>query len=65
MGVRQKYKKKPTSFITAVQLDLDTEDLLTTSGVASRFARGAIGLSIITAGRTRSRKKRSPRLTNL
>jgi hypothetical protein len=25
MGVRQKYKKKPTSFITAVQLDLDTE----------------------------------------
>ena len=25
MGVRRKYKKKPTSFITAVQLDLDTE----------------------------------------
>ena len=25
MGVRQKYKKKPTAFITAVQLDLDTE----------------------------------------
>jgi hypothetical protein len=25
VGVRRKYKKKPTSFITAVQLDLDTE----------------------------------------
>jgi hypothetical protein len=25
MGVRKKYKKKPSSFITAVQLDLDTE----------------------------------------
>ena len=25
MGVRRKYKKKPTSFVTAVQLDLDTE----------------------------------------
>ena len=25
MVARQKYKKKPTSFITAVQLDLDTE----------------------------------------
>jgi hypothetical protein len=27
MGVRRKYKKKSTSFITAVQLDLDTEGL--------------------------------------
>jgi len=25
VGLRRKYKKKPTSFITAVQLDLDTE----------------------------------------
>jgi hypothetical protein len=25
MAIRRKYKKKPTSFITAVQLDLDTE----------------------------------------
>ena len=25
MGAKRKYKKKPTSFITAVQLDLDTE----------------------------------------
>ncbi|MCH8039800.1 MAG: hypothetical protein IH977_05570 [Nitrospinae bacterium] len=25
MSVRRKYKKKPTSFVTAVQLDLDTE----------------------------------------
>ena len=25
MGARRKYKKKPTSFITAVQLDLETE----------------------------------------
>lgn len=25
MAVRQQYKKKPTSFVTAVQLDLDTE----------------------------------------
>ncbi|HET7004244.1 MAG TPA: hypothetical protein VFK65_02045 [Candidatus Binatia bacterium] len=25
MPIRRKYKKKPTSFITAVQLDLDTE----------------------------------------
>ena len=25
MGVRRKYKKKPTLFITAVQLDLDTK----------------------------------------
>lgn len=25
MATRRKYKKKPTSFITAVQLDLDTE----------------------------------------
>ena len=25
MGMRRKYKKKPTSFITAVQLDLDTQ----------------------------------------
>lgn len=25
MGVRRKYRKKPTSFVTAVQLDLDTE----------------------------------------
>ena len=25
MGARRKYKKKPTSFVTAVQLDLDTE----------------------------------------
>jgi hypothetical protein len=25
VGARQKYKKKPTAFVTAVQLDLDTE----------------------------------------
>ena len=25
MGVRRKYRKKPTSFVTAVQIDLDTE----------------------------------------
>ena len=25
MGARRKYQKKPTSFVTAVQLDLDTE----------------------------------------
>jgi len=25
LGVRRKYRKKPTSFVTAVQLDLDTE----------------------------------------
>jgi hypothetical protein len=25
MALRKKYKKKPTSFVTAVQLDLDTE----------------------------------------
>jgi len=25
MAVKRKYKKKPTSFVTAVQLDLDTE----------------------------------------
>lgn len=25
MGVRRKYKKRPTEFVTAVQLDLDTE----------------------------------------
>jgi len=25
LGVRRKYRKKPTSFVTAVQIDLDTE----------------------------------------
>ena len=28
MGARRKYKKKPTSFVTAVQLDLDTEGFI-------------------------------------
>jgi hypothetical protein len=28
MAIRRKYKKKPTSFITAVQLDLDTDGFI-------------------------------------
>src|SRR5882672_8187320 len=28
LGVRRKYRKRPTSFVTAVQLDLDTEGFI-------------------------------------